>query len=486
MVSEEIKAKFDTRVQELKYRVLKEVARSYFDGTLIHDYSTIPEKISPGPKATMRCCIYKERAIVLERMRLATGGDRTRNNVVQVLKIACDECPLGGYEVTRNCRGCIAHRCEKACFKKAITFDPITHAAIIDKTKCVNCGMCAKACQYNAINNYRRPCEVACKMNAISHDENFAAEIDDEKCIQCGQCVYQCPFGAIMDVSYITDVIDILKDSDFSKKYHVYAVIAPSISSQFKYATLGQIIKAIEVLGFHNVVEAALGADMVAYKEAKELSEKGFLLSSCCPSFVSFVEKKFPKLKENISENLSPMATIAQYIKSVDPTAKVVFIGPCVAKKQEIKRPKVAEYIDSVLTFEELQALIDAREIDASKLEESSLDNASYFGRIFARSGGLHDAVNEAIKEQHLDFNLNAGVGDGFDLCRQLLLKCNVDNKPFNFIEGMICSNGCIGGPCCLTHEVRDKNEVDKYGNEAKEKTIEDAIKYVYNVTSTR
>ncbi len=477
---EEVKAKFDTRVQELKYSVLKEVAKAYFNGTLLEDYNKIPEIISPGPKSTFRCCIYKERAIVQERMKMALGGDRSRNNVVQVLKIACDECPLGGYEVTRNCRGCIAHRCEKACPRHAITFDQQTRTAHIDKTKCINCGLCAKACQYNAITNYTRPCEASCKMGAIKPDANFAAEIDDEKCIQCGQCVYQCPFGAIMDVSYITDVIDMIKDSDFSKKYHLYAIIAPSISSQFKYATLGQIIKAIEVLGFHNVVEAALGADMVAYKEAKELSEKGFLLSSCCPAFVSFVEKKFPKLKENISENLSPMATIAQYIKTVDPTSKIVFIGPCVAKKQEIKRPKVSQYIDSVLTFEELQALIDSRDIDASSLEESPLDNASYFGRIFARSGGLHDAVEEGLKEQNIDFELKAGIGDGLDMCRQLLVKSQGAEKPYNFIEGMICTNGCIGGPCCLTHEVRDKKEVDKYGLEAKEQSIEGAIKYVY------
>lgn len=474
--------KFDTNVQELKYKVLKEVAKAHFNGTLLQEYNDIPKRIVPGPKPTMRCCIYKERAIVLERMHIAQGGDRTNSNVVQVLNIACDECPLGGYEVTRTCRGCIAHRCEKACHRNAITFNEVTHTAQIDKTKCINCGLCAKACQYGAIINFKRPCESACKVKAISMGEDYAAKIDDEKCIQCGACVYQCPFGAIMDKSYITDVIDFLKDSDFSKKYHVYAVVAPSISSQFKYATLGQVVTAIKRLGFHSVVEAALGADMVSYDEAKELEEKGFLTSSCCPSFVSFIEKKYPSLAQYISSNLSPMGAISRYIKSVDPTSKVVFIGPCISKKKEIQLDKVKNYVDSVLTFEELQALIDSRDIVASELEENKLDNASYYGRIFARCGGLVDAVNEALKEQNSSFVAKAVAADGLENCKAILDKAMKPNlRDFNFIEGMACTNGCIGGPCCLTHEFRDKSEVDKYGKEALEKTITDAIKVLKN-----
>lgn len=468
--------KFDTNVQELKYKVLKEVARSAYKGTLLEDYNAIPKKVIEGPEPTTRCCIYKERAIVLERMKLAMGGNPEINNIVEVIDIACDECPLGGYEVTNRCRGCIAHRCEKACHRNAITFDPRTRAAIIDKTRCVNCGLCAKACQYNAIQNFQRPCEQACKVKAISMGKNYAAQIDDNKCVQCGACVYQCPFGAIMDKSSIVDVINMIKDSDFSKNYPIYAVVAPSISSQFKYATLGQIITAIKKLGFHNVVEAALGADMVSYSEARELSEKGFLTSSCCPTFVAYIKKYYPKLIDNISHNLSPMATIAKYIKENTPNAKIVFIGPCVSKKQEIKDERVKDYVDFVLTFEELQAMIDSRDIDASSLEEDVLDNASYYGRIFARTGGLSDAVRQAIKEQNIDFEVHPLICDGIDNCRAGLMKALGPNRDFNFIEGMGCSNGCIGGPCCLTHELRDKNEVDKYGREAMEKTIGVAI----------
>lgn len=467
--------KFDTDVQELKYRVLKEVARAAYDGTLLEEYNEIPKKISPGPDSNMRCCIYKERAIVADRIKLALGGNKSNPNVVEVISIACDECPLGGYEVLDRCRGCLAHRCKNACPRDAIIFDERTRRAIIDKTKCVNCGLCAKACQYNAIQNFLRPCEQACKVKAISVGEDFAAKINDEKCVQCGACVYQCPFGAIMDKSSIVDVINDIKDSDFSKKYPVYAIVAPAISAQ--YESLGKIITAIKRLGFHNVIEAALGADLVAYNEAKELEEKGFLTSSCCPTFVAYIKKNFPKLIPNISHNPSPMAALAKWIKENEPTAKVVFIGPCVSKKMEIKQESVKPYVDYVLTFEELQALIDARNIDLESLEESPLDNASYFGRIFARVGGLSDAVVQALKEQESTFEAKSYVCDGIENFRLALLKAQSGKADFNFIEGMGCIGGCIGGPCCLNHEVKDKTQVDKYGKMSKEQTIKDSIR---------
>lgn len=469
--------KFDTKVQLLKYKVLREVARLAFQDKLFECYTDIPKIIVPDGKATMRCCIYKERAIVQERIKLAAGGDKENPNVIEVIKIACDECPVGGYEVTNACRGCIAHRCEEVCKRGAITFDE-HQKAHIDKSKCVECGQCAKVCPYTAITNYKRPCENACKVKAISMDEDKAASIDNSKCIACGACVYQCPFGAIMDKSFILNVIDLIKKSENNQKYKLYAVVAPSISSQFSYAKLGQVITAIKKLGFFSVVEAALGADMVAYAEGRELVEKGHLTSSCCPAFVDYIHKQFPNLTEYISHNLSPMATIAQYIKQTDPDAKVVFIGPCTAKKMEFQKESVRPYIDCVLTFEELQALFDSRDMELSELEEDVLDNASYYGRIFARSGGLTDAVRQSLKEQGLDqeFELQPVACDGIEACRMALLKANKNVWPGNFIEGMACTGGCIGGAGCLTHGEKNKADVDKYGMEAYEKTISDAI----------
>ena len=466
--------KFDTDVQYLKYKVLKATSKHAFNDTLLEGYNDIPKEIVPGPKPTTRCCIYKERAIVTERVKLAVGGDKANPNVIEVIDIACDECPVAGYKVTDSCRGCIAHRCESVCKKQAIYFDRFQKAHI-DKEKCVECGACAKVCPYSAISNSKRPCENSCKVGAISMDQNRVAQIDNEKCISCGSCVYQCPFGAIMDKSYILDVIKMLKNSS-SNSSNVYAIVAPSIVSQFSYARIGQVVSGIKKLGFFSVVEAALGADMVAYSEARELSEKGFLTSSCCPAFVDYIKKYFPKLKEKISSNLSPMATIGKYIKENDSKAKTVFIGPCTAKKMEIKDENVKPYIDSVLTFEELQALFGGLDIDITSLEDSPLDNASYYGRIFARSGGLAESVSKALEEQNLDFNYKPISCDGIENIKMTLLKANRGILPNNFIEGMICNGGCIGGPCALTHEIKDKTVVDKYGIEAHEKSIKATI----------
>ncbi|MBQ8808239.1 MAG: 4Fe-4S dicluster domain-containing protein [Clostridia bacterium] len=467
--------KFDTKVQYLKYKVLRAVARYAWEGTLLEKVLDIPELIAPGKTPTMRCCVYKERAILKERIKIAMGGDKENPNVIEVIDIACDECPAAGYEVTTSCRGCLAHRCEDVCKRGAISFDS-NHVAHIDKSKCIECGLCAKVCPYSAIVNRKRPCQNACKIKAISINEDNAAAIDREKCISCGACVYQCPFGAITDKSYILDAIDIIKKSENNTKYKVYAVVAPSISSQFTYAKLGQVIKGLKELGFYTTIEAALGADMVAQAESKELSEKGFLTSSCCPAFVKYVKTAFPELTEHISHNLSPMATLAKYIKETSENAKVIFIGPCTAKKAEAQLESVKPYIDAVLTFEELQALFDSKDVDITTLDEEDLDNASYFGRIFARSGGLSDAVKQGLKEQNIDFDLKAIPCDGIEECKMALLKKSKNVLDANFIEGMACVGGCIGGAGCLTHGEKNKAEVDRYGRESLEKTIGDAV----------
>ena len=468
--------KFDTKVQHLKYKVLREVARFAWNGTLAENVMDIPKLIVPGKTPTMRCCVYKERAILGDRVKLAMGGDRNNPNVIEVIETACDECPMGGYEVTNACRGCLAHRCEDACRFGALTFDQ-NHVAHIDKTKCKECGACAKVCPYTAIISRKRPCENACKIKAIKMNEDKAAAIDNDKCISCGACVYQCPFGAISDKSYILDAIDILKNSDENRNYKVYAIVAPSISSQFTYAKLGQVITGLRELGFHTVVEAALGADMVAYAESEELAEKGFLTSSCCPAFVAYVEKAFPQLLPLVSHNLSPMGAIARYIKEHEAPCRTIFIGPCTAKKMEVQKDSVKPWVDVAMTFEELQALFDSRDLDITTLDEGVLDNASYFGRIFARCGGLSDAVAEGLKEHGItDFELKPCACDGIEECRIALLKKSKNLLDANFIEGMACIGGCIGGAGCLTHGEKNKAEVDKYGKKAYEKTITDAI----------
>ena len=347
--------KFDTQVQYLKYKVLREVARYAFEDRLLDAYTEIP-KLIVKDKPTMRCCIYKERAIVEERIKLAMGGDKNNPNVIEVIDIACDECPMSGYNVSDACRGCIAHRCEDVCPRGAITFDGHLKAHI-DKSKCVECGRCAHVCPYSAIVNQKRPCENACKIHAISMGESGAAHIDNDTCISCGACAYQCPFGAIMDKSFILDVVDLIKKSENNTKYKLYAVIAPLHLQPVHLRQAGP--------GDHRHPEAGLlprgggrpgrryGGPM---RSAKSWRRRASSPAPAAPAFVDYIEKQFPQLKEHISHNLSPAATIAKYIKETTPGAKIVFIGPCTAKKMEFQKEDLKPYIDSTITFEELQA----------------------------------------------------------------------------------------------------------------------------------
>lgn len=465
--------KFDTKVQYIKYRVLKEVASLAWQDKLLENILNIPSTIVPGKIPTMRCCVYKERAILAQRVKIAMGGDKNNSNIIEIIDIACDECPDAGFVVTETCRGCLAHRCEDVCKVGAITFDA-NHVAHIDKSKCVECGMCAKVCPYSAIINRVRPCQAACKVKAIYFNEENAAKIDENKCIQCGACVYQCPFGAIDDKSFILDVIDFIKNKKEDRK--VIAMIAPSIASQFSNIKLTQVVTGLNKLGFDMVIETALGADMVAESESKELIKKGFLLSSCCPGFVSYVKINFPELEHHLSHNLSPMAHLGKKLKEKNPKDKIVFIGPCTAKKQEALKNEVKDYIDSVITFEELQALFDSKNIDITNLEETKINDASYYGRVFARSGGLTEAMAQGIKEHNSDFELKPVICDGVDACKIALIKKKNNLLDGNFIEGMACEDGCIGGAGCLTHAARNKVAINKYGKDSPYKTITESL----------
>lgn len=467
--------KFETQVQYLRYQILREVARLGWQDSLLENVTEIPKRIVPGKKPTMRCCIYKERAILAERVRFAIGGNQYNRKVIQAIDIACEDCPAGGYEVTSACRGCLAHRCEEACKREAITFGR-DQKAYIDKSRCVECGLCAKSCPFNAIHNFKRPCEQSCKVKAISMGRDKEAVIDYENCLACGACVSACPFGAITDRSYLLDAIDLLKKSDGNRNYKIYALLAPSFAGQFPHVALGQVAAALEEVGFYEVKEVALGADMVAKSEARELEEKGFLLSSCCPSFVTYVEKHFPQLKGYISHNLSPAGTLARVLKERDPACKTIFLGPCTSKKTERQREEYRGLVDCVLTFEEMQALIDGKGIEMESLPPKRLENASPFGRKFARSGGVAGAVGEALKESGSPFVLKAVSCNGIDECKVALMKKARGISDANFIEGMTCVGGCVNGAGCLVHPDKAALEVDAHADSAEFQTISSVL----------
>ena len=461
---------FETSVQEIKYKVLKKVAELAYEDRLLPENTVgIAEEIIPEGKPTMRCCIYKERAIINQRVSAAIGGGGHSRRNVRVLPIACDECPIEGIQVTHSCHGCIARYCMNTCPKGAISM--VNMRAQIDKTKCVECGQCLNACSYHAIVKVTRPCVEACKTDAIEIDpDTHKARINEEKCVSCGQCVHKCPFGAITDESYVPDIIRLIRESENNTKYRVYAVIAPSIATQYPRLNVGRVVTAITKLGFYFVAEAAEGADLTAWEEAQELAEKGFLTSSCCPAFVSFTKQEFPNLSDYVSHTLSPMAAIAKRLRERDPGARVVFIGPCIAKKSEVLNTRAGEYVDYTMTFEELQAMFGAKDIDPETCEEAVLRSVSPFGRGFARCGGLANAVKEALDEQGVReeaFALNPIVGDGLAECKKLLMITRSGKMKSNFIEGMACVGGCVGGPACLTHNPRALAQLEMHKKQA-------------------
>ncbi|MDU4133768.1 MAG: [Fe-Fe] hydrogenase large subunit C-terminal domain-containing protein, partial [Clostridium perfringens] len=320
-----------------------------------------------------------------------------------------------------------------------------------------------------------RPCMRACIPKALSYDvDSKKAVIDDSKCIQCGACVVDCPFGAIMDKSYLVDVIRLLKDE---KK--VYAIVAPAISSQFNHSKIGKVITAIKKLGFEDVFEAALGADLVAVHECNEFKEKGeldFMTTSCCPAFVSYIEKNYPELKECISNTVSPMVAMARLIKSQNKDVKTVFIGPCIAKKTEAKRNEVSGDVDYVLTFEELLALLDSRNIKIDECEESDTKHGSFYGRLFARSGGVTESVKHLIDSEGIKVDFRPILGDGIKDCDIKLRLAKLKRAQGNFLEGMACKGGCINGPGSLNHDIKNSKEVDKYGELSSSEKIKDTL----------
>ena len=237
----------DENVIKIKHDVLYEVAKLAFDGTLEEKRDFIPEKLIPGPMPQFRCCIYKEREIIRQRVRLAEGRNlrgQDDGNVIQVIGSACEGCPISSYTVTDNCQNCLGKACMNACKFGAITMG--RDRSYIDPSKCKECGQCAKACPYNAIVGVKRPCKVACPVDAITYDEYNVSVIDKEKCIRCGQCIHNCPFGAIGSQTFIVDVIEALKSG---KK--VYAMVAPATEGQFGTDITMQSWKnALKKLGF--------------------------------------------------------------------------------------------------------------------------------------------------------------------------------------------------------------------------------------------
>ena len=477
-------------ITDIRKNVFTEVARMAYAGKGYDGVDELPYTIVPGDQPLHRESVFLERAIASERVRLAMGLNirpiQTRHlmtegmdhaavaeqyyepPLINIIPYACHACPTNQYRVTESCQNCLASSCQKVCPRDAITF--VNGKSYINQEKCIKCGKCAKACPYNAIIHMERPCQAACGMDAIESDEHGRARINQDKCVACGQCLVSCPFGAIVDKGQIFQVIQ-----SILKKDKVIAIVAPAFVGQFgKHSTPGKFVTAMKTLGFARVVEVAVGADMCTIEEAKDFlkkvpAEQSYMATSCCPAWHAMIHKLYPGESQNISMTLTPMVFTARLMKKQYPGCKVVFVGPCAAKKLEAIREDIRSDVDFVLTFEELQGMFQAKEIDFESIPESDvLNEGTAAGRGFAVSGGVAKAVENMIHKTNPDLEVKTARAEGLRDCRKLMAMAKAGKYPGYLLEGMACPGGCVAGAGTLLPVDLASTVVGRYQNEAK------------------
>ena len=482
-------------VDDLRKSVFEEVARMAYAG----DFSgmdALPYKIIPGEVAHYRDSVFRERAIVSERLRLACGlplrsaaeyglpstgmeeADISQKYydppLINVIPFACNACPEKEMRVSDNCQGCLSHPCQNVCPKNAISTDKYGRS-VIDNNLCIKCGRCVDQCPYDAISKIERPCAKACGVDAIGSDEFGRAKINYDKCVSCGMCLVNCPFGAIADKSQIYQLIHCIRNGE-----KVIAIVAPAFVGQFPGATPAKLRKAMRILGFADTAEVAIGADLCTIEEAEDFLEKvpeeqPFMGTSCCPSWSIFAKKTFPDLAPYISMALTPMVITARLVKKDHPDAKIVFVGPCAAKKLEASRHSVRSDVDFVLTFEELNGMFKAKDIDFGTIKpdecDKEFDEGTGAGRGFAVVGGVAAAVKDHISKIAPDREVPMEVGDGLRECKKMLLLARKGLKNGYLLEGMACPGGCVAGAGTITPVAQSTKNVEKYKAAAPKKS---------------
>lgn len=466
----------DATILTIKHEVLYEVAKLAFAGEYEEKKEALPYEMIQGQQAKFRCCVYKEREIIRQRVRMAEGkspSGRESKNIVQVINAACEECPISRYVVTDNCQKCMAKSCQQACRFGAISMGK--DKSYIDPAKCKECGQCAKACPYNAIADLVRPCKRSCPVDAITMDENGICAIDENKCIQCGHCVHSCPFGAIGTKTFIVDII-----RAFREEKKVFGMLAPATEGQFGTdITMASWKTALKKMGFEDMIEVGLGGDMTAYYEAEEWAEayeRGQKKStSCCPAFVNMVKKHFPEQADIISTTVSPMCAVSRMLKAKYPDCVTVFIGPCIAKKAETQDKSIEGNADYALTFGEIRAMLRAKEVELLP-EENSTQEASTFGKRFGNAGGVTAAVMECLKEQDKYEELKVCKCNGAAECKKALTMLKFGKLEEDFIEGMVCVGGCVGGPSRHRGEMESKKAREQLIGEADQRAVNENL----------
>ncbi|WP_055666410.1 [Fe-Fe] hydrogenase large subunit C-terminal domain-containing protein [Desnuesiella massiliensis] len=312
-------------------------------------------------------------------------------------------------------------------------------------------------------------CQRICPFDAILVDPiKHSTYIDTDACTDCGMCVEACDSGRLMDRVEFVPIMELLKGDT-----PVVAAVAPAIMGQFgDDVTMDQLRSAFIKVGFKDMVEVAFFADMLTLKEAVEFDnhvkkvDDLMITSCCCPMWVGMLKRVYGNLVKHVSPSVSPMIAAGRVLKKLNDDCKVVFIGPCIAKKAEAKEKDLLGDIDYVLTFEELKGIFEILEISPSELQGvPSIEYASMGGRLYARTGGVSIAVGDAIKEMFPEKYklLKAVQANGVKECKAMLEKAQNGDIQANFIEGMGCVGGCVGGPKALIPREQGKIHVDKF-----------------------
>lgn len=420
----------DQIFNKYKTKIFKELVKLVWEDNL-ENINDIPKKI-------------------IKDLKTETNQEISENTIMNLIRVI-----MGLNPIENPCKSSLENIIKESYMLKNIEMPVIS---IIDD-----------ACKY--CENYKEECFV--KNKHIDCNKN-------NTCSACGECIRKCKFGAISDKIEFFPVLNMLKN----KEYPIYAAVAPAFTGQFGAdVNAGKLRTGLKKIGFEDMIEVAFAADILTLKEAYDYSkhiknngDEFFITSCCCPVWVSLIKNKFPDIKGNISSSVSPMIASGRIIKSLNPKAKVIFIGPCVAKKNEALGVDVKDAVDYVLTFNELKEIFIALDIDIKNLKEDNREESSYCGRIYAKSGGVSGAIEKTLKEIDSDIKFKSIKFQGAKECSEGLNQ--LINKEINatFIEGMGCVGGCIGGPKKIISMDEGVRFVDMYSKETNMKTPFDNI----------
>ncbi len=323
----------------------------------------------------------------------------------------------------------------------------------------------------NCAPNERTACSDSCVFGAILPGEG-GMKIDKDLCVGCSACIDNCKSQKLTASRDIIPALNAVR----SAKGPVYALIAPAFLGQFSNeVTPGKLRTAFKQLGFDGMIEVALFADILTLKEALEfdkniVEETDYQLTSCCcPMWIAMIRKIYSDLMPHVPGSVSPMVAAGRTIKHLHPDALTIFIGPCIAKKAEAKEKDIADAVDYVLTFQEVRDIFEFAQIDPSVMEESDKDHSSRAGRIYARTGGVSEAVEKTLSRLNptRKISIRTQQADGVPACKEMINQLKNRETTANFFEGMGCVGGCVGGPKVMIDRKEGRDNVNDYGDTA-------------------